>query len=131
MKRYKMHECEDERHYPPLDVILERDHDIVVNGLQSLVSALRDELKQSKSKRDSQIQNKPRPKIKPLIEIGSKRNGAVITGHECGLHILKCGCGAIFRRGRTALVSDTPWRCMTCFKDGARSITLDAMADSK
>lgn len=112
-------------------LVLASDHDIVVNGLQSLIAGLRHELKLVKAERDRLAGAKHRPKIKPLIEIGTKRDGAVITGHDCGLHVLKCRCGAIFRRGREALIKDQPWRCKTCVNDAHRANTLEIMAEMK
>lgn len=105
--------------------------ELTIIGLQSLVASLRHELKLVKAQRDRLMDAKPRPKIKPLIEVGTKRDGSVITAHDCGLHVLKCRCGAIFRRGREALIKDQPWRCKTCVNDTHRANTLEIMAEMK
>lgn len=102
--------------------------ELTIIGLQSLVASLRHELAQVTAERDRLFNSRPGPRPKPLLDIGARRDGAVITGHQGGLHILRCGCGTIFKRGRTALVSDTPWRCSGCRKDHARQNALDTMS---
>lgn len=115
MKRYRMHECEDDRHYPPLDVVLERDHDTVVNGLQSLVAALRYDIAALKAERDALKAGKP----VPLIQ-GMRQGKAQVLEANGSQYRVKCGCGYIFERGRTALMRTEIWRCRACWLESRR-----------
>ncbi len=122
MKRYLMHECADDRYLPPLEVVLASEHDIVVNGLQSLVAGLRHALAETRGafsalrkERDGLIQGISEPGPGPL-PIGMRRNGAVIIryGSGPGSYTVRCTCGSDFNRGRTALMKSPIWRCYKC-----------------
>lgn len=129
MKRYLMHECADDRYLPPLEVVAASDHDIVVNGLQSLIASLRHELTELgnelagtreafstlRKERDGLIQGISEPGPGPL-PIGMRRNGAVIIryGSGPGSYTVRCTCGSDFNRGRTALMKSPIWRCYKC-----------------
>ena len=130
MKRYLMHECSDDRHLPPLEVVLASEHDIVVNGLRSLVTALRQGLANTDADREflrkcySEIKHE-RDKLlsrpKKTVEggplpIGMRRTRAVIVAHVGGKYTVRCGCGTSFERGRSALLRADFWRCMTCYR---------------
>lgn len=101
-----MHECADDRYLPPLEVVAASDHDIVVNGLQSLIAGLRHDLAEI---REKPFRGGPLP-------IGMRRTRAVISAHEGGKYTVRCGCGAIFERGRSSLLSNEFWRCMSCYR---------------
>lgn len=121
MKRYLMHECADDRYLPPLEVVAASDHDIVVNGLQSLIAGLRHELAETRrafstlrKERDGLIEGISEPGPGPL-PIGMRRNGAVIIRYVQGAgYTVRCTCGSDFNRGRTALMKSPIWRCYKC-----------------
>lgn len=97
-----MHECADDRYLPPVEVVLASEHDIVVNGLQSLIASLREELAKP-------VEGGPLP-------VGMRRTRAVIVAHVGGKYTVRCGCGTVFERGRSALLRADFWRCMACYR---------------
>lgn len=111
MKRYKMHECEG----GPLDVVLERDHGIVVNGLQSLVAALRYDIAALKFERDALKAGKP---VLPLE--GMRHGEAQVLEVNGSQYRVRCGCGQVFDRGRTKLMRTEIWRCRACWLESRR-----------
>jgi len=115
MKRYLMHECADDRYLPPLEVVLASEHDIVVNGLQSLVAGLRHELAMVRSQNAGLKSGKP----VPLLQGMRRGKAQVLEANGCQYRV-RCGCGQVFERGRAALMRAEIWRCRACWLESKR-----------
>lgn len=110
MKRYL-----DDRYLPALEVVAASDHDIVVNGLQSLIAGLRHELAMVRSQNQALKSGKPVPLL-----WGMRRGKAqVLEANGCQYRV-RCGCGQVFERGRSALMRTEIWRCRACWLESRR-----------
>lgn len=116
MKRYLAHPLDiDGRYLSPMEVVSACDHDIVVNGLQSLVAGLRHELAMVRSQNAALKSGKP----VPLLQGMRRGKAQVLEANGCQYRV-RCGCGQVFERGRAALMRAEVWRCRACWLESRR-----------